>query len=58
MLVFSKNDVEHPPTFANIFGVIWIFSYSHLNCNKTLKINRMSLHKTFTQNVQNWLIKK
>jgi len=49
------------PTFANNFDFIWIFSLiKSLSCNKRLNVlvyvlclNRMSLHKRFTQNVQN-----
>jgi len=48
-------------TFANNFDFICFFFFKFsliksISCNKTLKvlgINRMSLHKRFTQNVQN-----
>ena len=63
MLIFSENDVEHTHLSQHFWLYLDIFIFSlikFLSCNKTLKvlglyvlcINRMSLHKKVTQNVQ------
>jgi len=35
---FFEKNILNTPTFANKFDFIWIFSYSHLSCNGTLKM--------------------
>jgi len=50
---FSKNELN-TPTFANIFEVIWIFSYSHLSSQNTKharSVNCVYILDVIAQNV-------